>query len=77
MKRFRWLGVGGLVAFTGLAVAGGWMLAKELEPLQIGLSIGSRAPDFALIDQRGNVANLPPLLTRGKLALVFFRSADW
>jgi hypothetical protein len=77
MKRFRWFGVGGLVAFAGLAVAGGWMLAKELEPLQIGLPIGARAPGFALVDQRGEIANLPSLLTRGKLAVVFFRSADW
>jgi hypothetical protein len=77
MKRFRWLGVGGLVAFAGLAGAAGWLLAKELEPLQIGLPIGAPAPGFALVDQRGEIASLPSLLTRGKLAVVFFRSADW
>ncbi len=77
MKRFRWFGVGGLAVFAGLAVAGSWMLTKELEPRQIGLPIGARAPGFALVDQRGKIANLPSLLNRGKLALVFFRSADW
>ena len=76
MKRLRWLGLGGL-AVAALAVASGWLLAKELEPREIGLPIGARAPDFALVDQSGSIANLAPLLARGKLAVVFFRSADW
>ena len=77
MKRSRWLGLGGLAAFAALAVAGGWVLAKELTPREVGLPTGARAPDFALVDQRGDTANLSSLLARGKLAVVFFRSADW
>jgi cytochrome oxidase Cu insertion factor (SCO1/SenC/PrrC family) len=77
VKRFRWLALGGLVAFAALAVAGGRMLAKELETRQIGLPLGTPAPDFALVDQRGDIVTLPSLLARGKLAVVFFRSADW
>lgn len=77
MKRSRWLALTGLVAFAALAVAGGRMLGKELEPRQVGLPLGASAPDFALVDQRGDIVTLPSLLARGKLAVVFFRSADW
>jgi cytochrome oxidase Cu insertion factor (SCO1/SenC/PrrC family) len=67
----------GLVAAAVLTAAGGWMLANEMAPRSVGLPIGTRAPDFALVDQRGQTRDLDSLLARGKLALVFYRSADW
>ncbi len=77
MKRSRWLGLGVLGILTALAIAGGWVLAKETVPRLVGLPIGTPAPDFALVDQRGSTTNLSSLLARGKLAVVFYRSADW
>ena len=77
MKRSRWLGLGFLGVLAALAVAGSWMLTEEMAPRHVGLPIGTPAPDFALVDQRGNTTNLASLLARGKLAVVFYRSADW
>lgn len=42
-----------------------------------GLAVGAKAPDFALNDQDGKKHALSDLLKRGKVALVFYRSADW
>ena len=42
-----------------------------------GISVGSAAPKFTLKDQSGKERSLDELLTKGKVALVFYRSADW
>jgi len=42
-----------------------------------GLSVGDKAPDFTLKDQHGEERSLGSLISTGKVALVFFRSADW
>ena len=42
-----------------------------------GPALGSSAPAFRLEDQTGAERSLGSLLGRGKLAVVFFRSADW
>jgi hypothetical protein len=42
-----------------------------------GLAIGTKAPAFALPDQHGETRTLDELLKGGKVALVFYRSADW
>lgn len=44
---------------------------------EVGLGVGEDAPKFSLSDQRGVAHDLDSLLGRGKLAIVFFRSADW
>lgn len=44
---------------------------------QTGLEVGARAPSFALKDQEGKERSLEELLKKGKVALVFYRSADW
>lgn len=44
---------------------------------QTGLKIGSMAPKFALKDQEGKERSLDEFLAKGKVALVFYRSADW
>ena len=43
----------------------------------IGLRVGATAPAFELPDQNGETRSLASLLGSGKLAVVFFRSADW
>jgi hypothetical protein len=42
-----------------------------------GLGIGAKAPAFKLVGQAGKEHDLAELLVKGKLALVFQRSADW
>jgi cytochrome oxidase Cu insertion factor (SCO1/SenC/PrrC family) len=51
--------------------------AKPAPEDQTGLNVGARAPKFTLRDQQGKERSLDELLKKGKVALVFFRSADW
>lgn len=44
---------------------------------QTGLKVGENAPNFTLKDQQGQERSLGELLKKGKVALVFYRSADW
>ena len=49
-----------------------------LQADEVGLAVGEMAPDFALKDQTGYVIKLSELTAKhGKVALAFFRSADW
>ncbi len=52
----------------------------EAEPrseAQAGLQVGAKAPKFSLRDQEGKDRSLDEILKKGKVALVFYRSADW
>lgn len=49
--------------------------AAELDKL--GPQVGSRVPDFSLIDQNGRTHTLKSVLGPNGAMLVFFRSADW
>ncbi|CAN5238256.1 hypothetical protein BH10PLA2_BH10PLA2_03220 [soil metagenome] len=42
-----------------------------------GPGIGGKAPAFTLKDQDGKERSLDELLKKGKVALVFYRSASW
>ncbi len=42
-----------------------------------GLKLGAKAPAFALKDQTGKERSLADFLNKGKVALVFYRSASW
>jgi cytochrome oxidase Cu insertion factor (SCO1/SenC/PrrC family) len=42
-----------------------------------GLKVGAKAPSFSLKDQQGKERSLNEFLKKGKVALVFYRSADW
>jgi peroxiredoxin len=46
-------------------------------PMMPGLKVGDHAPGFTLQDSTGKDVSLAALLKKGKVALVFFRSADW
>lgn len=47
------------------------------EKLTQRISVGDKAPGFRLPDQTGKQRTLDELLANGKVALVFYRSADW
>jgi cytochrome oxidase Cu insertion factor (SCO1/SenC/PrrC family) len=73
MKPFRWL----LAAPLLLALtAGGWAADKAPEE-KTGLRVGTKAPAFTLKDQAGKDRTLAEFLAKGKVALVFYRSAGW
>ena len=44
---------------------------------KLGPQIGTRVPDFTLLDQKGQSRTLASLTGPNGLMLVFFRSADW
>ena len=44
---------------------------------KLGPQVGTRAPDFTLLDQKGQSRTLASLMGPKGLMLVFFRSADW
>ena len=50
---------------------------KPASDEQPGLKVGEKAPKFTLKDQEGKERSLVDLLKKGKVALVFYRSADW
>jgi cytochrome oxidase Cu insertion factor (SCO1/SenC/PrrC family) len=52
--------------------------AKPAPEEQTGLKVGVKAPKFTLRDQEGKERSLDEFLGKGKkVALVFYRSADW
>ena len=63
-------GIGISLVLAGLA---GGAFASDAD----GLPVGTTAPAFELTDQSGETRSLASLLGGGKLAVVFFRSADW
>ena len=58
------------------AIAAG-VIASSSIAAEVGLPVGATAPDFSLQDQHGQTHKLSELAKRSKVALVFFRSADW
>jgi cytochrome oxidase Cu insertion factor (SCO1/SenC/PrrC family) len=51
--------------------------ARPTPSAQTGLQVGAKAPGFTLKDQNGAERSLDEFLGKGKVALVFYRSADW
>lgn len=54
-----------------------WAQGKPAPEELTGLKIGQTAPRFVLKDQEGKERSLSDFLNQGKVALVFYRSADW
>ena len=52
-------------------------LAADPPPEKTGVKLGEKAPEFTLKDQAGKERTLAEFLKRGKVALVFYRSANW
>jgi cytochrome oxidase Cu insertion factor (SCO1/SenC/PrrC family) len=62
-----------------LAMPSAWSQGKgkPAPEEQTGLKVGEPAPKFTLKDQEGRERSLDEFLKEGKVALVFYRSADW
>ena len=74
MQWVRIVGLG-LAALIGLAASA--PAADKAPDEKTGLKVGAKAPAFTLKDQAGKERSLEELLKKGKVALVFYRSADW
>ncbi len=71
IRMMKWLAVALLLGGRGLAVEA----ADSSGP---GIAIGTKAPAFSLFDQSGKERSLGTFLgQQKKVALVFYRSADW
>ena len=67
-----------LVSLTAQSTAPQSALQPTLPDVQkLGPQIGTRVPDFTLLDQKGQSRTLKSLMGPKGLMLVFFRSADW
>jgi cytochrome oxidase Cu insertion factor (SCO1/SenC/PrrC family) len=65
------------VVLLAAPAAWGQGKGKPAPEAQTGLKVGAKAPTFTLKDQEGNERSLDEFLRKGKVALVFYRSADW
>jgi AhpC/TSA family len=65
--------------FVLLVATTSWSQVKEKPAPEehTGVKVGEKAPAFTLKDQEGKERSLEELLKKGKVALVFYRSADW
>jgi cytochrome oxidase Cu insertion factor (SCO1/SenC/PrrC family) len=59
------------------STAWGQAPAEKKAPEPPGIAVGEKAPSFKLKDQKGEERSLDDLLKKGKVALVFYRSAKW
>ncbi len=64
-------------ALIGLALAGGGRADDKVPEDKTGLPVEAKAPAFSLKDQNGKERTLEEFLKKGKVALVFYRSAGW
>ena len=79
MLLLRWSGLLIFVTGASLGLASGDARAQEPPQAEApaGVDVGTAAPKFTLKDQDGSERSLDDFLKQGKVALVFFRSADW
>jgi cytochrome oxidase Cu insertion factor (SCO1/SenC/PrrC family) len=73
----RSIALGAAVVLLAASTARSQAKGKPAPDEQTGLSVGAKAPKFALKDQQGTERSLDELLKKTKVALVFYRSADW
>ncbi len=73
----RWLLVGATALVLSATAAIAQNQGKPAPEAQTGPAVGASAPKFTLKDQEGKERSLDEFLKKGKVALVFTRSADW
>ena len=63
--------------FTSILLLAVCTVHARAEERQSPVDVGEKAPAFRLKDQNGKEQSLEGLLTKGNVALVFYRSAGW
>lgn len=76
-RNLQWKAFATLVLVLGAGAVAAQGPAKPAPEDQTGLGVGAKAPAFTLKDQAGKDRSLGEWLGKGKVALVFYRSADW
>jgi hypothetical protein len=66
-----------LKSVVGFALVLGFSTGSVSAGAKTGPKIGMPAPAFTLKDQNGKEHSLDEFLKKGKVALVFYRSASW
>lgn len=77
VARFRWLAPATTLAALMVAPLVAQEKGKSAPEAMTGPKVGEKAPTFTLKDQDGKERSLDELIKKGKVALVFYRSADW
>lgn len=77
LSPIRSMALGAVIALLAAPPAWAQGSGKPAPEEQTGLKVGEKAPKFTLKDQEGKERSLDDLLKKGKVALVFYRSADW
>ena len=77
LSKFRPMALGATILLLATASGFAQDKGKPAPEEQTGLKVGEKAPAFTLKDQEGKERSLDELLKKGKVALVFYRSADW
>ena len=73
----RSMALAAVVVLLAAPIAFSQSKGKPAPEEQTGLKVGAKAPTFTLKDQEGKERSLDEFLAKGKVALVFYRSADW
>lgn len=74
---FYFSGISKRIPFIGILFFS-FSTLVNLHAEEIGLEVGEKAPAFNLVNQEGEATTLSALTAEhGKVALAFFRSADW
>ena len=76
-SRTRPMAIAAVVVLLAAPSAWSQDKGKPAPEEQTGLTVGTKAPRFTLKDQQGKDRSLDEYLKKGKVALVFYRSADW
>ena len=78
MSHFRrFAAMGATLALLAAPVLWAQDKGKLAPEERTGPKVGEKAPAFTLKDQEGKERSLGEFLKEGKVALVFYRSADW
>ena len=65
------------VLLAAVVATSAFAQAKEAPAEMTGINVGEKAPDFTLTGHDGNEYVLSDLVKKGKVAVMFFRSANW
>ena len=77
LSPIRSMALGTVIALLATPTVWAQGKVKPAPEEQTGLKVGEKAPKFTLKDQEDKERSLDDLLKKGKVALVFYRSADW
>ncbi len=64
-------------AIVALGAASAFAQAEKAPDEMTGIKVSEKAPEFTLKDQNGAEVSLADLTKKSRVALIFYRSANW